>query len=348
MGYTVEHQVKFSGNAKEYFGIWIVNILLSIVTLGIYSAWAKVRTNRYFYGNTSIDGHAFDYHATGKQILIGRIIVVGALIAMQILTQVAPIVGIILLLIYLGLFPWLIVKGLQFSRRMTSYRNVRFDFKGTYGGAFWAFIALPILNIFTIYLITPYVSRALSNFLAKNSQYGDRNFDLEMPVAPLYKVFAIVLTTVLLLSAIFAFALYQSGMLNAITSGSTSTSTIIAVYALVIPIYIILLIGFLAYNVAVRNTIYNHLILDEKHSFGSTLALGRYAFIAITNVIVVLLTLGFMSPWAKVRMARYLASQTTVSVQGNLDEYTSSVKSSSGVVGSEFMDMEGVDVGLGV
>lgn len=344
----MEHQVKFSGDAKEYFGIWIVNILLSIVTLGIYSAWAKVRTNRYFYGNTSIDGHAFDYHATGKQILIGRIIVVGALIAMQILTQVAPIVGLILLLIYLGLFPWLIVKGLQFSRRMTSYRNVRFDFKGTYGGALWAFIALPILNVFTIYLITPYVSRALSNFLAKNSQYGDRNFDLEMPVAPLYKIFAIVITTVLLLSTIVGFTIYLTGVLNALSNGSANIGAIIAVYAAMVPIYIILLIGFLAYNVAVRNTVYNHLMLDDKHSFGSTLAFGRYAFIAITNVIVVIITLGLMSPWAKVRMARYVASQTTVSVQGSLDEYTSSVQSSAGVIGSEFMDMEGVDVGLGV
>jgi uncharacterized membrane protein YjgN (DUF898 family) len=42
----------FTGGASEYFGIWIVNVLLSILTLGIYSAWAKVRNKRYFYGNT--------------------------------------------------------------------------------------------------------------------------------------------------------------------------------------------------------------------------------------------------------------------------------------------------------
>lgn len=344
----MEHQVKFSGDAKEYFGIWIVNILLSIITLGIYSAWAKVRTNRYFYGNTSIDGHAFDYHATGKQILIGRIIVVGALIAMQILTQVAPIVGLILLLVYLGLFPWLIVKGLRFSRRMTSYRNVRFDFKGSYGGAFWAFIALPFLNVLTIYLITPFVSRTLSHFVAKNSRYGDREFDLEMPIAPLYKVFAIALTSALILTAVLSFIALQSGLLNGIASGPSGIGTIIAIYAAFIPVFIIFGIGYLAYKIVVRNTLYNHLLLDNKHSFGSTLTFGQYAFIAITNIIVVVLTLGLMSPWAKVRMARYVASQTTVSVNGSLEEYTSSVQSSAGVVGSEFMDMEGVDVGLGV
>ena len=41
--------VEFTGNAGEYFKIWIVNIALTVVTLGVYSAWAKVRKLRYFY-----------------------------------------------------------------------------------------------------------------------------------------------------------------------------------------------------------------------------------------------------------------------------------------------------------
>ena len=60
---TELHEFSFTGNAKEYFGIWIVNLLLSIITIGIYTAWAKVRRQRYFYGNTWMDGHNFEYHA---------------------------------------------------------------------------------------------------------------------------------------------------------------------------------------------------------------------------------------------------------------------------------------------
>ncbi len=64
----------FKGNTAEYFGIWIVNLLLSIVTLGIYSAWAKVRRKKYFYHNTLIENVGFDYHAKPISILKGRLI----------------------------------------------------------------------------------------------------------------------------------------------------------------------------------------------------------------------------------------------------------------------------------
>ncbi|MDR1854861.1 MAG: DUF898 domain-containing protein, partial [Azoarcus sp.] len=44
---VVEHRLQFTGSGGEYFRIWIVNLLLSILTLGIYSAWAKVRREQY-------------------------------------------------------------------------------------------------------------------------------------------------------------------------------------------------------------------------------------------------------------------------------------------------------------
>ena len=55
----IDHQIEFEGKGGEYFRIWIVNVLLSIVTLGIYSAWATVRTRRYFYANVKLAGEGF-------------------------------------------------------------------------------------------------------------------------------------------------------------------------------------------------------------------------------------------------------------------------------------------------
>src|SRR5271167_2635068 len=71
----------FSGRGAEYFGIWIVNLLLTIITLGIYSAWAKVRRLKYFYRHTELAGSSFDFHGSPTKILIGRAIALLMLLA---------------------------------------------------------------------------------------------------------------------------------------------------------------------------------------------------------------------------------------------------------------------------
>src|SRR5437867_9989841 len=72
-------QPEFTGTAAEYFRIWIVNLFFTLATLGIYSAWAKVRKRRYFYGSTRLDGDSFDYFASPKAILTGPSIAVAFL-----------------------------------------------------------------------------------------------------------------------------------------------------------------------------------------------------------------------------------------------------------------------------
>ena len=71
---TSESQLKleFRGNGREYFQVWIVNLCLTLVTLGIFSAWAKVRKKRYFYSNLILDGTPFQYLASPIPILRGR------------------------------------------------------------------------------------------------------------------------------------------------------------------------------------------------------------------------------------------------------------------------------------
>ena len=127
--------VVFTGKAGEYFGIWIVNLLLSIVTLGIYSAWAKVRRKKYFYNNMLIDGVGFDYHASPIAILKGRIIAVVLFILYQVLAGFSPILAGVLLIVFLAALPWIVVRGMTFNARNSSHRGLRFDFDGTYGQA---------------------------------------------------------------------------------------------------------------------------------------------------------------------------------------------------------------------
>ncbi len=70
------HRAEISGTTKKYFKIWIVNVVATIVTLGIYGARASVRCPTCCRNNTKIDEYAFGYHATGQQVLIRRIAVV--------------------------------------------------------------------------------------------------------------------------------------------------------------------------------------------------------------------------------------------------------------------------------
>jgi hypothetical protein len=64
----------FTGDGGEYFRIWIVNLLLTVLTLGLYSAWAKVRKAKYFRNNTRLDGHVFHFHGRPPAILRGRVL----------------------------------------------------------------------------------------------------------------------------------------------------------------------------------------------------------------------------------------------------------------------------------
>ena len=185
--------VIFQGKASEYFGIWIVNLLLSLVTLGIYSAWAKVRRKKYFYNNTLIDNVGFDYHAKPISILKGRLIAVAFFVGYSMSASINPFLPGIFLIIFFLALPWLVVRGSVFNARNTSHRGLRFDFIGTLGQAAKVFIALPMLFLPTLGLIMPYVAHQKSQFIVNNHRFGLSQFDMQPVVKKYYKVYFIVM-----------------------------------------------------------------------------------------------------------------------------------------------------------
>lgn len=149
----MNHPFKFHGRDSEYFGIWIVNVLLNIVTLGLYSPWAHVRNKQYFYGNTELAGERFEYLATGKQIFLGRMLA-GGLFAVYMLVQNSlPEISFAIGLIIFLLMPWIVRRSLSFNARMTRYRGVRFEFLGTVKGAYIQLFLKPILGYLAVLTI---------------------------------------------------------------------------------------------------------------------------------------------------------------------------------------------------
>ena len=102
----------------------------------------------------------------------------------------------------------------------------------------------------------------------------------------------------------------------------------------------------LFYRAGVRNIAWSATTFDGQHRLLSDVSRTRYTWIAISNVIVTLLTLGLMRPWAAVRMARYTWEHTGVTFTGDIGELFSRIEAQGSAVGSEFMDFEGFDFGF--
>jgi len=145
--------LNFEGSGSEYFKIWIVNVLLVIITAGLYYPWAKVRNHRYFYGNTTLEGRNFEYHATGKQLFLGFLVAMILFIVYVVIQKVSPTGSLVILLILFIAIPWLIWRSLKFSMRMTSFSNVRFGFEGKLSQSYINFFLLPMLFFLAIYAV---------------------------------------------------------------------------------------------------------------------------------------------------------------------------------------------------
>lgn len=184
-----EIPVVFTGTTREYFGIWIVNLLLSILTLGIYSAWAKVRRKKYFYNNTLIDGLGFDYHAKPSSILKGRIIAFVFFIAYTFSAQISPVLPAVFGLIFFIALPWLVIRTMTFNARNTSHRGLRFDFAGKMKDAIRVFFGLPLLSVISFGLAVPYAAHQRTQFLMNNHRFGFSRFEMQRVVKQFYLIY---------------------------------------------------------------------------------------------------------------------------------------------------------------
>ncbi|MFJ5442848.1 YjgN family protein [Pectobacterium sp. CHL-2024] len=150
---SAQHRVQFHGKAGEYFAIWLVNALLTVITLGIYSAWATVRRRRYFYGNTEINGDRFDYHAQPIQILKGRLLVIAGIVLFYIVLAMSPTLGTILALAFAALIPIIVIRNWRYDAIMSSYRGIRFNYHCQTGRAYWVLLLCPILLLLAFYAV---------------------------------------------------------------------------------------------------------------------------------------------------------------------------------------------------
>jgi uncharacterized membrane protein YjgN (DUF898 family) len=349
----------FTGRAAEYFGIWIVNVLLSVLTLGIYSAWAKVRNKRYFYGNTILAGHGFDYLASPVQILKGRLIVVAFLVLWSVAAEFYWWVELVMLLAVLPLImPWAVVRALTFAARYSSHRNVRFDFSGRMREAFVVYVLLGLGDLLTLGMLHPYTVYRRRRFRLERSSYGGTPFSFSGTPRPFYRAYGKAVALALPFLLIAVGLVHASGLdllvlFEAVTAdeliGAAREGEVAVAASLIGLAVLSLVLSLLVPAIYVDTRLANYAWSETRlgpHRFGLDLAFGRVLWLWFSNLVAIVVSIGLLIPWARVRMARYRIERLRLAVAGSLDGLIAAEHQRLAATGDELGEALGLDLGF--
>lgn len=334
----------FTGKTREYFGIWIVNLLLIIITLGIYTAWAKVRTKRYFYGHTLLDNSPFDYLANPISILIGWFIGILVFATYSVAINFFPLFGLFFALLIFLFVPWFVVRAMAFRLRNTAYRNLRFKFEKNYKEAALVFIGLPLLTPFTLGLLFPYVIYRQKQFLFDHSQYGQTSFKLGIGAGAFYKLALITLGIIILY--FIAFSGFGAAFSGAFSANTDARPDPVKIQLMVMgPMMLFYFLIFAYWQTAITNLMWSNVQL-EQHRFRSNLSVFYMLWLYFSNTIAMLCSLGLLIPWARVRTTRYRLSRMALIPAGNLNTFMASKQQEENAIGEEIGDIMDIDIGF--
>jgi len=373
-------KIQFTGSGSEYFRIWIVNLLLSIVTLSLYHPWAKVRRLRYFYGNTLIDGHAFDFHGNPKKMLRGYLLVGALLICYSVAGRFSPGAAMAAVVIFAIVFPALLRASMQFRLANTSWRGLRFRFTGSLDGAYRAMLPLFVPTLLTalvaLGVADPHVQPQLYlkcffgimlitlvlaplvwwNFKRyQHDHYGLGQWHTKLTMGPgsmyglTFKVFGVMLLSglaVLVLAVIlFVIAAATTGFdMRAMPGNQGPMAVVFGLLGLVF--YFFALIVPVPYAMSrSQNLIWPNTRCDELR-FDSDLRFGPLTGLTVKNWLLMVLTLGLYFPFASVAFYRMRVESITPQLAGDLDRLQAQAQAMGDASGDAAGDFFGIDIGL--
>jgi uncharacterized membrane protein YjgN (DUF898 family) len=340
----------FNGNGAEYFGIWIVNLLLTIVTLGIYSAWAKVRRLQYFYRHTNVAGSSFDFHGSPMRILIGRVIALAMLIAYNYSVRLRSPLTLVILAAIAFVMPWLLRNSFRFRLYNTSWRGTRFHFRGSVGGAYRVFLLNGFLTLITLYVMAPFMHQRLKAYQHDNTWFGRTQCSFHARVGQFYVIYLLLLAA----AVAFAIAFGVSGIGAVFVAASQAqkhgghVDPFAVIKALAILYGAAIAIGISigpAFHALVTNLIWNNTRLGDNR-IECNMSPFALIWITVSNFVLVVLTLGFFTPWAMVRLARYQLESVRLLPAGDLQEFVAAEPEAIGAVGEEAATAFDFDISL--
>jgi uncharacterized membrane protein YjgN (DUF898 family) len=316
----------------DFLGLCLKNGLLNIITLTLYRFWGKTEVRRRVWRSTYLNDEPFEYTGRGVELFLGFLIaafVVGlpfllAVFAAQMMGPAAA--GMILLPLYVFLF-WLIGFGMftafRYMASRTVWRGVRFQLHGSavsYGLAFMGYL---LLSAVTLGWTWPEAQRNLAQKLWGGLSFGDRRLKFDPQACrevKVYGAFALAWVGTFVLYLIFI------GVVVAVAIGMASDmqappsepplELMIGSYAAGLVMGVLILILFAKFQAALLRSIVAGIVFDGARF---TIAVrGRaLAWLTISNLLLIVVTLGFGVPYVQARTARFLINR--LSSEGTAD-----------------------------
>jgi uncharacterized membrane protein YjgN (DUF898 family) len=179
-------QVTLRADGSDLFAMRVLNLLLSLLTLGIYSFWGKAKVRRYVCGQADYQGDWFAFHGTGRELLLGWLRALPALAFIFLFPTLLPLfwqhraapyvaqlsaVGALLLL-----WPIARVGAYRYRLNRMSWRAIRFSYRGKALRYWGESIAGCLLSVITLGIYVPFFQIRLRRLLLNRTYFGDRGF----------------------------------------------------------------------------------------------------------------------------------------------------------------------------
>ncbi|MCE1191184.1 MAG: DUF898 domain-containing protein [Acidovorax sp.] len=162
------HPLEFTGSGGEYFRVWIVNVLLSIVTLGFYTPWARRRTAQYFYSHTMVAGSPLEFTAQQRKMVMGFVLLMLITLAYNIAANTGQDAAVGLLLLGgAALSPLIWGSAMRFRLGSTRWRGLRLQFTASWKEVYlasWPLFALALVwfgVFFGLQMLSPELAQVL-------------------------------------------------------------------------------------------------------------------------------------------------------------------------------------------
>lgn len=203
-------RLTFHGDAGTLFSIQMVNALFIILTLGVYWFWAKVKVRAYLLSETEFEGDRFHYHGNGRELFLGglkAVLVFGVpLVVLSVLrfaaSDIAPVEFVASLLSYalvVTFFAVTMFGARRYRLSRTSWRAIRFSFRGDLREFIKLFVLGSILVVFSFGLYVPIFFTRQYAYLMSRSWFGNRSFGFDgrnqALVFPYVKMLALLIPT---------------------------------------------------------------------------------------------------------------------------------------------------------